>query len=368
MLRQTVAGSLRQTVAAVAHLSARNMQSLRVALTRTGTVRAASTATSEKARASFDRLDDALARGALFDFTSSPLPTPDELFGLKPMKTGKGSGKLEDAVPVTPAQEIAAAHAAVAAEKAAKGADDDFSQFRPRRGKASAEGAGKDSVSAAPVVVVDHANNAFEALYEGRTGYETDEEMAPVEDYNAPYRHTKHIRALLRAYDDKDLDAVLELYYANKRDPLVMRADLEAAIAKEDEELSREVDGDDGDSLVTAGQTRSGKSELDDNARAVGPDYLEYDIVLDACAKAGRLDIAMSIVDDLVSEHGLPTPSVLTLLLKGAAIANDLNAAVRLWETFQSSGCALNADAYAAYIGVQMAHGNSDEAFKLFNK
>jgi pentatricopeptide repeat protein len=352
-----------------AHARRPTTLSLGKSLMTTGAIRAASTVANEKARATFDRLDEVLARGALFDFKSSPLPTPDEFFGLKPIKTVKGAGKQADGAPVTPAQEIAAAHAAVAAEKAAtKGADDDFSQFRPRRGKGSADGLGKDGASEAPAVVVDHSSNTFEALYEGRTGYETDEEMAPVEDYNAPYRHTKHIRALLRAYDEKDLDAVLELYYGNKRDPLTMRAELEAAIAKQDEELSREVDGDDGDSLVTAGQNQTTKSELDDDARAVGPDYLEYDIVLDACAKAGRLDIAMSIVDDLVSEHGLPTPSVLTLLLKGAAIANDVNAAVRLWETFQSSGCALNAHAYAAIIGVHMANGNSDEAFALFNK
>ncbi len=72
--------------------------------------------------------------------------------------------------------------------------------------------------------------------------------------------------------------------------------------------------------------------------RSTGPNYLEYNIVLDACASAGRLDLAMQILDELHHESGIATAEHITLAMKAAAIAGDGAATARMWKLCLKAG------------------------------
>ncbi len=57
------------------------------------------------------------------------------------------------------------------------------------------------------------------------------------------------------------------------------------------------------------------------HALLAGPNYLEYNIVLNACACAGRIDLVSSVLDDLYDQKGVATAQHFTIALKAAAVA-----------------------------------------------
>ena len=101
--------------------------------------------------------------------------------------------------------------------------DLDFNAFRPKHSRpgsrpspavATREAEDEPELPTEAPVFGTIADNS--PYFSGKTGFEADALVGPTDDYNEPMRYTKHIRSILRAYNERDLDTVLELYYTNK--------------------------------------------------------------------------------------------------------------------------------------------------------
>ena len=100
-----------------------------------------------------------------------------------------------------------------------------------------------------------------------------------------------------------------------------------------------------------------------------GAHYLEYNIVLDACARAGRLDIAQGVLEDLRSENGVMTPEVYTLMIKAAVLSGKPEAALAYYEEqLNLPNCPVSPDGYAGAMSALMTLHRVMDGVILFNK
>lgn len=126
---------------------------------------------------------------------------------------GSASGK---------ARSSAQAVSAPAPSTAPASNDLDFNAFRPKHSRSGARPAPTPAREAEDEAELPIEPPAFGTIadnspyFSGKTGFEADALVGPTEDYNEPMRYTKHIRSILRAYNERDLDTVLDLYYTNK--------------------------------------------------------------------------------------------------------------------------------------------------------
>jgi hypothetical protein len=105
-------------------------------------------------------------------------------------------------------------------------------------------------------------------------------------------------------------------------------------------------------------------------AAADGDDlsYLEFNLVLGACASAGRWREMQDVAAVLQRRGGVVTADVLTLMIKGAVVGGNYTEAVRTWDIFRQSGLQPTAHTYALLIAGAMNEKKYNDAYGYFNR
>ena len=195
--------------------------------------------------------------------------------------------------------------------------------------------------------------------------YKLEYSVPPQAQYTSLAKHkTKFIQPLLAAFEARDLDQVMTVYYTNRaarlsRDVLDLDADDEVLLAATVEKDPVSPDGSYDEELEVMKWEYAPR----------GAHYLEYNIVLDACARAGRLDIAQGVLEDLRSENGVMTPEVYTLMIKAAVLSGKPEAALAYYEEqLNLPNCPVSPDGYAGAMSALMTLHRVMDGVILFNK
>lgn len=97
------------------------------------------------------------------------------------------------------------------------------------------------------------------------------------------------------------------------------------------------------------------------------PDWLGYNIVLDACARAKQLAPMQLVVEDLFLRNATPTHDHYSLMLKGAVLAERRDIAESLFERLVQSNLKPSVHDYAAMISMHINGGRYEAAYATFN-
>jgi len=184
-----------------------------------------------------------------------------------------------------------------------------------------------------------------------------------------------YIKHLMKLYNEKNLDAMLEVYYKNKMrwmeaDLVRMRTYAGKAIGTHEdyEELMNMEEPEKASSSSEEGLYSDEEEPKPEDIRYDGPNIIEYNIMLDACAKAGRHDIALVILDQAVQENALSPMDQYTLMIKAAALSGEHESVQEYWRAYKETGMPRTKAAYAAVMYSLTAQGKFQDAIVHYNK
>ena len=185
-----------------------------------------------------------------------------------------------------------------------------------------------------------------------------DEQLVPARcDWDSYKYDTMYMKRLRTAVANKDLDAVLALFYGRRAMP-----------GFEDRLYGPESDSDDDVALSQKEQQARLARIAADETGGKGVNFVEYNVVLDACARAGDLAAAREVLATLHHERGEFTVDHVTLMIKAAAVAGDYAAAESAWRVLITMNFQPTVHTYAGMIAATVHAGKVKQAYELFNR
>lgn len=101
---------------------------------------------------------------------------------------------------------------------------------------------------------------------------------------------------------------------------------------------------------------------------AAAPDWLGYNIVLDAAARARQRGFIPEVLEDMFARGAKPSQDIVNLLVKAAVLDGDRAEAERLVREMPRHGFQPDVHSFAALISANMAEGRYTGAYEVFNQ